>query len=135
MAGTGTGVGADIFGVCRRCGEVWHVVVAVLNGRIAKVECKQCGARHGHRPSSAERAAAPRRRLAHAARLQRAEAVEADPSRPPRRYQPDDRYQAGDRMLHPSFGEGVVQSVSGPQKVLVRFSSGDKTLVQARSAS
>jgi hypothetical protein len=140
LAGTGNHVGADVFGACRRCGEVWHVVVAVLDGRIAKVECKQCGARHAYRPSASERAAAPPKRTVRSARPSRGRSprgqseIQADPTRPPRPYRPSDRYEAGDRMVHPSFGEGIVQGVSGPKKVLVRFSSGDKTLVQARDA-
>jgi transcription elongation factor Elf1 len=137
LAGTGTSVGADIFGACRRCGEVWLVVVAVMNGRIARVECKQCGARHAHRSSQGERAVAAGPKVARSARTRRgpsSDDVEADPSRPPRPYRPSDQYTAGDRMLHPRFGEGVVQAVHGPKKVLVRFSSGDKTLIQARDA-
>jgi predicted 2-oxoglutarate/Fe(II)-dependent dioxygenase YbiX len=131
-------VGDDIFGVCRRCGEVWHVVVAVVDGRIARVECKQCGARHSHRsdtgePRSAAGGAHPARSgNARRSSPTRRETVEADLSRPARPYAPDAQYQAGDRVLHPSFGEGVVQAVAGPKKVLVRFASGDKTLVQAR---
>ena len=54
-------VGADIEAVCGRCGEVWHVIVAIADGGIAKVECKQCGRPHryrqvGRRPAAARTA-------------------------------------------------------------------------------
>jgi hypothetical protein len=38
-------------------------------------------------------------------------------------------------MLHPSFGEGVVQAITGPTKVQVLFASGEKTLVHARKTA
>ena len=31
-------VGADIEALCGKCGDTWHVVVALVNGKIAKVE-------------------------------------------------------------------------------------------------
>jgi len=42
-------VGSDIEAICKKCGDVWHVVIALAARRIAKVECKECGARHGYR--------------------------------------------------------------------------------------
>ena len=35
--------------------------------------------------------------------------VAADLSRPRRSFQTSDAYEEGDRVIHPSFGEGVVQ--------------------------
>jgi len=29
--------------MCGRCGQVWHVVMAKMGDRIAKVVCKRCG--------------------------------------------------------------------------------------------
>jgi predicted nucleic acid-binding Zn-ribbon protein len=128
-------VGSDIGAICRKCGDVWHVVVAVADGRIAKVECKQCGGRHRYRAPEGERAAEPARRRTTTRTARKPATVEADTSRPPRPYRPTERYEQGDRLVHPNFGEGVVQSVSGPTKVRVRFINGEKTLVQAREAA
>ncbi len=137
-------VGSDVGAICRKCGDVWHVVVAVVDHRIAKVECKQCGARHRFRPSDGEsptaggrRTTATRARSTTSARRvsRKQPIVEADPSRPPRPYRPSECYTRGDRVVHPSFGEGVVQAISGPKKVLVLFAGGEKTLVQARETA
>jgi hypothetical protein len=120
------------------------VVVAIVDRRIAKVECKQCGARHRFRPSDGETTAARAGRAsgvrttpgrAAKAKARKAAIVEADPSRPARQYRPSDCYEQGDRLVHPSFGEGIVQAVSGPKKVLVLFAAGEKTLVQARGSA
>ena len=54
----------------------------------------------------------------------------ADPSRPCRSFRPRDTYEVGDRMLHPTFGEGVVQATRGATKVEVLFEAGTKLLVQ-----
>lgn len=127
-------VGSDIGGICGRCGDVWHVVVAVVDGRIAKVECKQCGARHRHRPADDE----PRRGAARQASRTRKPGraskpvVDADPSRPRRPFRATDTYAVGDRIVHPSFGEGVVQALRGPTKVEVLFEAGPKVLVHGR---
>ena len=37
-------VGADVEALCGKCGDVWHVVVAKVGDRVAKVQCKQCSA-------------------------------------------------------------------------------------------
>lgn len=133
-------VGRDIGAICRKCGDVWHVVVAVVDGRIAKVECKQCGGRHRYKPADGEAAPRARRTTSKStsasarARAAKTELIVADPSRPPRSYAASESYTQGDRVVHPNFGEGVVQAITGPTKVQVLFASGEKTLVHARKA-
>jgi hypothetical protein len=60
--------------------------------------------------------------------------VTADPSRPVRGYAMSERYQAGDRVAHPLFGEGVVQGPAGPGKIKVRFDGQPRVLVHERPA-
>lgn len=129
-------VGADIQSTCRKCGEVWHLVIAISDGQIAKVECKDCGARHRYRPIVNKRSATRRAvttRTRRAARKIPRSIVEADMSRPRRSFQTTDAYQVGDRVIHPSFGEGVVQHLIGATKVEVLFEAGLKTMVHGRA--
>lgn len=42
-------VGQDIEAICGKCGDVWHVVVAKVGEKIAKVQCKECDAYHKYR--------------------------------------------------------------------------------------
>ena len=44
-------VGEDIEALCGKCGDVWHVVMAKMGERIAKVVCKRCGGHHLYRTS------------------------------------------------------------------------------------
>lgn len=133
-------VGAEVQSHCRKCGVTWHVVIAVVDARIAQVECGECGARHRHRPVEGKtgRRAAPasaRRGRRSAAQAASRAVVAADPSRPRRPFRDSDTYQVGDRIVHASFGEGVVQAVKGPTKVQVLFDVGTKTLVQGRGGA
>lgn len=54
------------------------------------------------------------------------ETVEPDFRRPVRDYSPADSYAPGDRMNHKAFGVGVVQGVSGVQKIRVMFGAGQE---------
>jgi hypothetical protein len=60
-----------------------------------------------------------------------APAVAADLSRPPRTYRVTEKFEVGDRVEHPSFGQGVVETIDG-QKMTVFFVSGRKVLVHAK---
>ena len=131
-------VGSEIEAKCRRCGDVWHVVIAEAEGRIAKVECRECGARHRYRSVQGATSVGSRRRPGTSAPASRrardrAPVVEADMTRPPRPFRTSDTYSVGDRVVHSHFGEGVVQAVTGATKIQVLFDSGPRTLVHARN--
>jgi hypothetical protein len=130
-------VGSDIEATCKKCGDVWHVVIALADSRIAKVECRECGARHRYRGVKGENEAvrgkpAARATSSRARAIKQKQAVMADESRPRRDFCMTDTYAVGDRVLHASFGEGVVQEVAAPAKIVVLFDVGSKTLVHGR---
>ncbi len=122
-------VGSEVRSICGKCGDVWHVVVALAGGRIAQVECGDCGARHRYRTATGSRSGTARARKK---APEKKPLVQADTSRPRRPFSPKDTYEVGDRVVHPTFGEGVVQATLGPTKVEVLFESGPKRLVQGR---
>jgi hypothetical protein len=129
-------VGSEVESICGKCGQMTHVVIALVEGRIAKVECHQCGARHRYRPIGAD-AVTPRGRAASGPRRRSPKSgalpsVEADPTRPRRPFRATETYRPGDRILHAIFGEGVVQAITGTTKIQVRFEAGTKTLIHAR---
>ena len=150
-------VGKDVEAACRKCGEVWHVIVAVEGGKITKVQCKECMAYHRYRaPEGEERVdteakpkkvvaarktAAPRKpgSTSTSAKSSSKKAaahdeplVEPDLSRPIRLYKMTDAYEPGDRVEHPKFGQGVVELLSGPGKMTVFFEDGRRTLAHHR---
>jgi len=127
-------VGADIDNKCGKCGDGAHVIVAITNGRIGKVECKQCGSQHRHRLTDAEKQMKPAKRASR--RTSPPEPVgpivEPDLTRPIRPYQTSEIYAVGDRIDHQSFGTGIIERVMSPSKVQVYFPDGQKMLLQGR---
>jgi predicted nucleic acid-binding Zn-ribbon protein len=129
-------IGADIDARCRKCGDMYHVVIAVVDARIVKVECRQCGARHRYRPVDGDGGASPRKATASRRRkINGQPAVDADLSRARRSFNTSETYQIGDRILHASLGEGVVQALKGATKVVVLFEAGVRTLICGRGGS
>jgi hypothetical protein len=136
-------VGQDIESICGKCGDVWHVVVAMVRDKVAKVQCKQCGGYHRHRPpGSTAPARSTRTARARAApgtstTVSRSHEpqVAADLSRPVKPYRFDGEFSPGDRLEHPKFGEGVVEMTSEPGKMQVFFADGRRVLARAKPST
>ena len=131
-------VGADIESLCSKCGDVWHVVVAKVGDRIVKDLCKQCGGQHRYKsphgaPAEKKLPSAIRPAKEPKAPVERFEkpAVAADLTKPARTYRASEKFEVGDRIDHPSFGQGVIE-ISEPGKVTVFFATGRRVLVQAK---
>lgn len=139
--------GADVESLCSKCGDVWHVVVAKVGEQIVKVQCKECGSYHRHRPPGGTAARKPRaassstsspRRSA----LGRGPAPKAppttfspDPSLPIRTYSMREIFHPGEQIKHPRFGVGLVERTGDPGKISVLFADGRKILAQAKPDS
>jgi hypothetical protein len=61
-------------------------------------------------------------------------AVTADLTKPVRTYRASEKFVVGERVEHPSFGQGVVETAE-PGKITVFFASGRRVLVQSKDAS
>lgn len=142
-------VGADIESGCGKCGDVWHVVVAMVEAEIAKVQCKECNATHKYKPvgeakaKAAKAKAKPKKKTTTRKRttkktaepeLPEAPRVEAN-DKPSQKYSIKGQYELGDRIDHPTFGQGVVDGLPAPGKVDVYFDDGRKTLAAAKPPS
>lgn len=136
------GVGADVEALCSKCGDVWHVVVAKEpSGKIAKVQCKQCLGYHRYRsphgaPAQAKLPAtnrAPKEPKAPRSPVERFErpAVAADLTKPARTYRASEKFEVGERVDHPTFGQGVIE-IAEPGKITVFFATGRRVLVQSK---
>lgn len=142
-------VGADVESLCSKCGDVWHVVVAKVGEQIVKVQCKECGGYHRHRPPggtaarktrspSAATSSSPRRSALGSGALSKAPppaTFAPDPSLPVRAYSMRETFQPGEQIKHPRFGVGLVERSGDPGKISVLFSDGRKILAQAKPDS
>jgi hypothetical protein len=135
------GVGADVEALCSKCGDVWHVVVAKVGEQIVKVQCKQCSGYHRYKsphgaPAEKKLPATnrpPRETKPPVERFEKP-AVAADLSKPARPYRASEQFEIGERIDHPSFGQGVIE-LSEAGKITVFFGSGRRVLVQAKTAA
>ncbi|HEY5091326.1 MAG TPA: hypothetical protein VIK30_15205 [Polyangia bacterium] len=146
---TTPGVGQDIEALCGRCGQVWHVVMAKMGDKIAKVVCKRCGGHHRYRNESDGEEAADLAKPARGAgrpasarspsRSRKPSPVMViptfDPTKPARTYAASASYAPGERVAHPSFGVGVVAGSPGAGKIDVIFPAGPRVLAAAKPAS
>jgi hypothetical protein len=135
-------VGADIESLCSKCGDVWHVVVAKVGEQIVRVICKECGGQHRYRnpktPGTTQRVTTarstrPPRPMKIVERFE-TPAVAADLNKPPRTYAASERYAVGERVEHPTFGQGVVELLE-LGKITVFFAVGRKVLACGKNAS
>lgn len=136
-------VGADVESLCSKCGDVWHVVVAKVGDQIVKVLCKQCGGQHRYksphgapkdkRQPSLSTPKAPRAERAPVERFDKP-LVAADLAKPVRQYAASLKYEIGERVEHPTFGQGVVE-LSEPGKVTLFFAQGRRVLAQSKDGA
>ena len=143
-------VAKDIEAVCSKCGETWHVIVAVDNGKIAKVQCKSCGGYHKYRPIATDRMTLKRNTKSSIAASTKAgsplpasKKAPAAPKilepmvpvndRPVRSYSiKSSDYQLGDRITHVKYGSGVVDGFHTTQKMYVTFETERVLLVYGK---
>ena len=132
-------VGGDVESWCGRCAELTtHSIVAMVGDEAKQVLCQVCGSRHAHRtvatrktaagPGSAAAEAEERARPSdpearkRAAEL-RALGEEIAAATEVRRFDPKERYKAGEIIAHPEFGRGKIENVLR-SSLLVRFPVG-----------
>jgi hypothetical protein len=132
-------VAQEIVSFCTRCKiDLAHMIVAMQGDRIIKVQCKTCKSFHSYRPSKGVTEASPK-----TARAPREKAVRTsvedewtrlmreNSAKPVRTYSPKTIYVVGDRIGHPTFGDGVVGKLLHPNKVEIVFQNDIKVLIHS----
>ena len=133
-------MGGELDSWCTTCRLMkWHTIVAIVDGKPAKVECQGCSKQHQYRAqppdSSTEKGEKPPKKP----RARKA----ATPAVPPvdfetllagrsgeaKTYSPNETFVVGDVVRHPSFDIGVVTALPGPQKVELTFRDGTKKIL------
>ncbi len=140
-------VGGELDAWCTTCRLMkWHTIVALVDGKPAKVECQGCGKQHQYRaqpPGAGEKGEkAPKTPRARAARAASPavpavdyETLLAGRAGEARVYSPNETYALNDVVRHPSFDVGVVTATPAPQKIEITFRDGKKILLHDRGAA
>lgn len=132
--------GSEINSRCLKCKAVTnHTIIALVDGKVAKVLCNVCGGQHNYRPEKPEQARAPKttRTYGVAARQAKVEAhfeeliAGRDPSAA-LTYDMTAVFKEGALLDHPTFGLGVVIERVMPDKIEVLFRQGSKLLLCGR---
>ena len=144
MSGPTRSPGDVVEAQCTRCRTLTnHIIVALVEGRIARVQCNTCGGSHNYRPPAApskpRRAAAVpkaagRRPAGRASSRETSDLLawqqacsSADPAQAVA-YAMDRTFAVGALVAHPAFGLGVVTILLPPNKVEILFQAGRKLL-------
>jgi hypothetical protein len=128
-------VGGEIEAYCTSCKAIhWHIIIAMVDARPAKVECLSCHKQHTlrtARPRARGRgAAAPARPVAAVGDVEEKLRGREKTAQP---YDPARACALDEVIRHPSFGLGVVVALPAPQRMEVAFRSGRKFLVHDRA--
>lgn len=138
--------GSDIESRCLKCKDVTnHTVFAMVEGKVAKVECNVCGARHKYRPEKPVNKAAEKRKATRAATIASAKLAKTEAffdeliaGRKPseaKAYGMAKIFKKDDLLDHPAFGLGVVVETVMPDKIEVQFRQENKLLICGRMCS
>ncbi|MGV1099137.1 hypothetical protein ACUUL3_06945 [Thiovibrio sp. JS02] len=137
--------GDEIDSRCLKCKTITnHTIVAMLGGRVAKVECNTCHGRHNYRPPAAEKSGVLRRggggkvsggkgggrvspEMKAAAHYEEVLAGRSPEGALP--YAMTATFAQGDLIEHPDFGLGLVTKKISASRIEVIFRAGVKVMV------
>jgi hypothetical protein len=135
-------VAKDIIAYCTSCRlNLVHTVVAMQDGKAVRVLCTSCKKEHAYRLSKGVGTAASKRGPARKSIGKKSENVVNDweiamkntTRQTPKAYAMDGIYEAGDRITHSKFGDGLIRRIIQPNKMEVLFQRDVKTLVRSSS--
>ncbi len=136
-----TSVANETLAYCTSCKmDLNHIIVAMKGDRIAKVQCLTCKKEHVYRtPKGATepQAKTPKVRKATAEAEDSHHSIEAEWEKlmnshremPVKPYSTKGQFGLGDKLSHPTFGEGIVGKLIYPNKLEVIFRTDVKILI------
>lgn len=135
-------VADETISYCTSCKmDLNHVIVAMKGDKIAKVQCLTCKKEHAYRvPKGATepQAKTPRAKKAESSDETHS-SVEAEWEKlmsahreiPGKAYSTKSRFALGDKLSHPTFGDGIVGKLIYPNKLEVIFRTDVKILIHS----
>ena len=135
-------VAKDVVSYCSSCKrDVLHTIVAMKEDRIVRVLCLSCKKQHAFRHSPNDRNSPIRKPSAGKKEQKRFEATAEDwrtemykvKDAPGKVYALDGLFEEGDKVIHRTFGPGIVKELISSDKMQVLFEGGMKVLVRGSS--
>lgn len=131
--------GKEILSLCGKCQlKLAHVIISMKDAVTPhKVQCKTCGATHGYKSkAAAAKKTGTTKRVAVQARSASElwnDAMKVHGHKNKKSYSIKAKFQVGDIIAHPSFGEGIVQANLSNDRIEVLFQSDIKNLVHGKN--
>lgn len=131
--------GKEILSFCGKCQlKLAHVIMSMKDSVTPyKVQCNTCKSIHAHRSQAAavKKVGATKTRATVQARSAGDlwnEAMKTHAHKTKKSYSIKGKFQVGDLIQHPSFGEGLVQANLSNDRIEVLFQSDIKNLVHGK---
>jgi hypothetical protein len=129
--------GGDIDSYCTKCRlNLEHIVVAMVGTTVVKVKCKTCGGIHRFKDTPVARPGLSKKKSVASRPLAQTQAIWESAigpaGRPELVYDMAHSYRAGDVILHPIFGKGIVQKTFF-KKCSVLFKDSERLLVTSNA--
>ncbi|MFZ9595099.1 MAG: hypothetical protein ACO3A2_03385 [Bdellovibrionia bacterium] len=134
-------VATETLAYCTSCKmDLNHVIVAMKGDRIAKVQCLTCKKDHVYRAPKG--ATEPKVKTVktkksdtedtnHSLSVEWEKLMAAHKDLPLKPYSTRGQFVLGDKLKHPTFGEGIVGKLIYPNKIEVIFKTDVKVLIYA----
>lgn len=139
--------GKETLAYCTACKmDLNHVIVAMKGDRIAKVQCQTCKKEHVYKapkgvtePGKAPKSRSKKKESAEEATSHSIEAewqklMLTHKDAPTKAYGMKNSFGLGDKIAHPTFGEGIVGKLIYPNKIEVIFQMDLKVLIHGGAA-
>jgi len=129
--------------------DLGHTIMSMIGGMPARVICRTCKSEHNYKPRRGvkEPGAAATNTTLRSPRVARERIVEKtvpvevewlkqmnQSTGPLKEYAANVAFSAGDKIKHPTFGEGIIQKLVYPNKVEILFRMDLKILIHAGKA-
>jgi hypothetical protein len=133
--------GKEILSYCGKCQlKLAHVIMSMKDAATPhKVQCKTCNSVHGFKSqatATAKKVGSTKSKVAIQTRSASDlwnEAMRVHANKTKKSYSIKSKFQVGDVITHPSFGEGLVQANLSNDRIEVLFQSDIKNLVHGKN--
>ena len=136
-------VAGETLSYCTSCKmDLNHVIVAMKGDKIVKVQCLTCKKEHTYRApkgaaepqvakGSKAKKAATEEPENHSIEIEWEKLMSAHRELPVKPYSTRSQFSLGDKLNHPTFGDGIVGKLIYPNKLEVIFRHDVKVLIHA----
>lgn len=140
---TAANVGGEVLAFCTFCKmDMMNVVVAMKGEKIAKVKCKTCEKDHVYRAPKGITEPPPKKvklpkgvAASVPVEMEWEKLMAVHKNTPFKSYSMKGQFLLGDKLQHPSFGDGIVSKQIYPNKIEVIFKADIKVLIHGGVAT